>query len=212
MELTREAFERRLEHCRQHLEFFFETRPDPSDGFRAVELGTGWFPTVPVGLYLSGATEVWTFDIASLLSPARLRKMLDRFKEYDRTGELRKFLPRYQPERMAKLREVSEQAERCSPDALLKQINIHFRVQDACETGLEPGIVDLFVSTAVLEYIPYPVLKSILLEFKRTSSPQAVQSHYINLRDQYSYFDPKITPFNYLQYPAPKWRYFNSPL
>ena len=56
------------------------------------------------------------------------------------------------------------------------------------------------------------MLKAILLEFKRIGSAQSVQSHYVNLRDQFSYFDSTITPFNYLKYSAKQWRFLNSPL
>jgi len=212
LELTTKNFEVRLEHCHQHLEYFFEMKPERPDGFRALELGTGWFPTVPVGLYLCGAAEIWTFDIASLLRASQLKRMFLRFEESDQTGELRKRLPWVRPERMAKLREVSAAVGQCSPAALLERMNIHFRVRDAQQTGLEPASIDLIVSTGVIEYIPAHVLKSILTEFKRVGTPHAIQSHYVNLCDQYSYFDPTITPFNYLKYPARQWKYLNSPL
>src|SRR5438034_1639458 len=138
--------------------------------------------------------------------------MLGRFEEYDRTGELQKLLPRLLPKRMAQLRETAAGASQHSPSALLEQMNIHFRVRDARETGLEPATIDLFVSTSVLEYIPREHLNSILVEFKRIGSARAIQSHYLNLRDQYSYFDSSITPFNYLKYSSSQWRFLNSPL
>ena len=187
-------------------------RSDCPGDFKALELGTGWFPTVPVGLYLCGASEVWTFDIAPFVRPAQFQQMLGRFEEYDRAGELQKRLPRLRPERMGNLRVVSAAALRQSPAALLEQMNIHFRVRDARQTGLGPASIDLFVSTAVLEYIPRDMLKSILLEFQRIGAAHAVQSHYLNLRDKYSYFDASITPFNYLKYPGTTWKYLNSPL
>jgi len=40
----------------------------------------------------------------------------------------------------------------------------------------------------------------------------AVQSHYLNLVDQFSYFDRSITPFNFLKYSPRAWKYLNSPL
>src|SRR4051812_34577729 len=66
-------FELRLEHCRQHLENFFSQSPERQRGsFSVLELGTGWYPIVPVGLFLCGAADIWTFDIAPLLRPARV--------------------------------------------------------------------------------------------------------------------------------------------
>ncbi len=212
LDLPKQEFETRLDHCHRHLEAFLETRPAINGDWRVLELGTGWLPTVPVGLYLCGAAEIWTFDIAPLLRSAQVKLMLDRFAESERSGELQKRLPRLRPERLAKLREFSASWDSHSPAALLEKMNIYFRVRDAQQTGLESGSIDLFVSTAVLEYIPRAVLKSILQEFKRLGSAGAVQSHYINLRDHYSYFDLSITPFNYLKYTQRRWNYLNSPL
>jgi len=211
MDLPKEQFETRLDYCRHHLEAFLETRPVIGD-WRVLELGTGWFPTVPVGLYLCGAAETWTFDIAAFLRPPQLKLMLDRFAESEQAGELQKRLPRLRPERLAKLREFSANWDQRSPAALLEKMNIHFQVRDAQQTALPSGSIDLFISTAVLEYIPREVLKSILLEFKRLGSESALQSHYINLRDHYSYFDPSITAFNYLKFTPSQWKYLNSPL
>src|SRR6266404_6826830 len=77
LDLPKEQFEMRLDYCRRHLEAFLETRPAISGHWRVVELGTGWFPTVPVGLYLCGAAEIWTFGIAPWLieSQHRVRKV-----------------------------------------------------------------------------------------------------------------------------------------
>jgi len=212
LDLPKEQFEMRLDYCRRHLEAFLETRPAISGHWRVVELGTGWFPTVPVGLYLCGAAEIWTFDIAPFLRPAQVKLMLDRFAESEQSGELQKRLPRLRPERLAKLREFSANWDQRSPAALLEKMNIHCHVRDAQQTALPSGSIDLFVSTAVLEYIPREVLKSILLEFKRLGSARALQSHYINLRDHYSYFDPSITAFNHLKFTPSQWKYLNSPL
>ena len=77
--------------------------------------------------------------------------MLMRFEQYDRTGELQKFLPQLRPERMAQLREWIRGADRHSPAAFLEKMNIHLRVQDAQATGLPPTSVDLIFSTGVIE-------------------------------------------------------------
>src|ERR1041385_5886238 len=79
LELTIEQFETRLDHCHHHFNTWLETRAGQPGDVRVLELGTGWFPTVPVGLYLCGAAEIWTFDIAPFLRRGRLKVMLDRF-------------------------------------------------------------------------------------------------------------------------------------
>jgi hypothetical protein len=210
--LTPERFDLRLEFCRRHFDHFLECRPHRKQGFCVLELGTGWYPVVPLGLYLCGATEIWTFDIAPLLEPALLHQTLVRFDEYERKGTLRKLLPRLVPERLATLQEVASRGGPQPIETLLEPFRIRVRVRDAQDTGLPAGAVDLFVSTGVLEYIPREVLQSILREFKRVGSADAIQSHYVNLIDQFSYFDRSITPFNFLKFSSRSWKYLNSPL
>lgn len=212
LDLTPERFDMRLDYCRIHLENFLELRPSHARDFTACELGTGWFPVVPAGLFLCGASRIWTFDIAPLLSRQRLKEMFDLFEDFERAGRLRKLLPRLLPERLERFREIAKGVEASEPEKLLQQMEIHFEVRDAQNTGLKAGSIDLFVSTGVLEYIPPQVLKNILTEFRRVGSADAVQSHYLNLIDQYSYFDRSITPFNFLQYSPQRWKVYNSPL
>jgi hypothetical protein len=212
IELTPDRFNERLDFCRRHVENLIELGPKSQAGFRVLEIGTGWQPIVPIGLYLCGATEVHTFDIAPHLSAGRLRKLLEKFGEYAHSGELRKRLPQILPECMEKLQQLTEKFLDESPYRLLEKIGVHARVRDAQHTGLEPGTVDLIVSTGVLEYIPVPVLKNVLAETARVAAPGAVTSHYLNLIDQYSYFDSSIGPLNFLKFADSRWKIYNSPL
>src|SRR5262249_52045388 len=134
---------------------------------------------------------------------------MERFYEEERNGSLAKLLPRLKPDRMAALRELSPR-EWNSPTEALGRLKIHVRVRDAAETELGPGTIDLFVSTGVLEYIPRPALSAILREFKRVGVANAIHSHYLNLIDEYSYFDRSITAYNFLQYSTRQWRRLDS--
>src|SRR5438270_9010803 len=67
LELTNARFEDGLGNCRKHLEQLRRYGSTATDSFSAFELGTGWFPVVSIGLFLCGAREVWTWDIAPLL-------------------------------------------------------------------------------------------------------------------------------------------------
>jgi hypothetical protein len=205
-------FDLRLDYCRQHLEHFFNLRPLTGAGFSVLELGTGWYPIVPVGFYLCGATDIWTFDIAPLLRRSRVEATLQRFCEYHERGVLEKSLPWLRPERMARVREALKEAKTQKPEALLASMNIHALVRDASTTGLNSNSVDLFVSTSVLEYIPRHILVLMFSEFKRLSTPDAIMSHFINLLDEYCHFDKAITPFNFLKYSERQWKFLSSPL
>jgi hypothetical protein len=244
LELTPDRFEMRLNSCRRHLDHFLGEHSNQTRSFTALEVGTGWLPVVPVGFFLCGATEVWSFDIAPLLTPGGLRKVFHWFDEYARSGRLQRHLPRLLPERLARLGAIAalyasphsrgsgesgrsgaataapdlsagpvpSGLSREDPTVVLEQLHIHLRVRGAQDTGLPSKTVDLFTSTGVLQYIPGEVIKSMLAEFTRLGTASSVQSHYVNLVDQYSSFDKSISPLNFLQYSPRQWDWLNSSL
>jgi hypothetical protein len=210
--LDANGFEGRLSFCRRHLEHFFEAQPQRRRDFSVLDVGTGWYPVVPIGLYLCGASDIWTFDIAPLLRSSRLRLLLQYFIEYDQKGVLKTLLPWAEPERVAQLRIAIQRGDNDSPATLLNRLNIHALVRDAQHTGLQPASIDLFVSTSVFQYIPIEALEGMFAEFKRLASPNAAMSHYIGLWDQFSAFDRSITPLNFLRYSTNQWTWLRSPL
>jgi hypothetical protein len=206
------AFEFRLSYCRRYLEDFLEVRPECAGDFTAVELGTGWYPIIPIGLWLCGAKEIWSFDIVSLLKRERLKILLNCFCEYDRAGKLKNFLPALLPERMERLHEVARLVDTLTPEAVLEKINFHAVVRDAQNTGLPARSIDLFFSCVVLEHIPAAIQRNINAEFLRVASPRAVLIEFVDLKDQYAAFDHSISIFNFLKFSNGVWKWLNSPL
>src|ERR1051326_4369149 len=98
LSLPAHEFEAKLADCRKQLENYRSHSPFGS--FRAFELGTGWFPIVPVGMFLCGASCVTTCDIEPLLQSRRVRRVLEFFMEYASTGKLNSLLPGWMPERL----------------------------------------------------------------------------------------------------------------
>jgi hypothetical protein len=212
LELTDERFDCSLRNCRYHLDQFQRYRSTTSANFSVFEIGTGWFAVVPIGLFLCGATKVWTWDIAPLLKLDRLKLAIRRFLELEQAGLLREHLsPR--SERITLLREVMELSGPAKgPAQLLEKLGIHYRIGNARSTELPAQSVDLIVSDVVLEYLSPVSLSKIFREFRRISAPGAVMSHSINLSDEYASFDPKITSFNFLRYPDWLWRCMSNPI
>lgn len=185
--LTDEVFERKLAQCHRHLESY-----RAQHGIlprHVLELGTGWYPIVPIGLIDAGVERVTTIDVTPLCDLPRARAALERFG------------PRLP-------------ADPAATDAarLLEPLGVRVLVRDARESGLEQGSVDLFVSNNTLEHIPPTVLGEIMAEFRRLSAPGAVMDHFIDMSDHYAHFDRSITEFNYLRYSDRRWRPFNNRL
>lgn len=211
-ELGPGAFENLLERSRKHFDAFLKGQQTPPDNFTIVELGTGWYPTVPVALFLCGASEIWTFDIVKLLKRKRLKLLLEYFCDFDERGVLVAKLPWVQKERVQRLRQALADFPQKTPHEVLEQLNIHALIRDARTTGLAPASVDFFFSTAVLGHIPREVIDGIFREFKRIAKPRAIMSHFIGMKDQFSFFDHSLSSFNFLRYSDARWKQLDSPL
>lgn len=210
LELAPAEFAGKLHCCRKHVEFYQRHSPLVPKEFTALELGTGWFPIVPVGLYLCGASEIWSYDLVPLMRSDTFRRMVERFCQFHDSGELSRILPWVKPERLARLRKMLASTDGRSPESLLNDLNIHARIGDARRTELAAGSVDLVFSTVCFEHISRDVLGGLLAEFRRVCSKNAVMTHYIGLADQFASFDRSITPFNFLRYRENQWRWLNN--
>ena len=198
--------------CRRYYRSLATTRGSPPSEFDVVEIGTGWYPIVPVGLFLCGTRNIWTFDIAPLLRAERLHAMLGCFAELAADGRLNKALPELRPDRLKQLLELRHLAKDEPPEQWLARLHIHVAVRDARDTRLPDRCADLVFSWGVLEHIPEPVLRELVREFKRLLRPDGAMTHYIFTGDQYTYFDRSISYFNYLRFTDKQWRWLDSPI
>jgi hypothetical protein len=185
--LTEEVFERKLSQCHRHLESY--RTQHGSLPRHVLELGTGWYPIVPLGLTDAGVERVTTFDVNPLCDLARSRAAAQRFGS-GRRADL----------------------AAASAAELLEPFGIRVIVRDVRNSGLDPGSVDLFVSNNTLEHIPPPTLVEIMAEFRRLAAPGAVMDHFIDMSDHYAHFDRTISEYNYLRYSDRRWRPFNNRL
>lgn len=211
LHLNSSKFELKLYECKKHLGSFFSHMPTHSKtSFTVFELGTGWHPIIPVGLYLCGAAKIWAVDRVSLLSLARIREVLRFFIRYAEAGDIIKVLPWVHTDKIIKLRNAMEDKSLSSGPDILEKLNIFAIVCDARHTGLEGSSIDFFVSNTTLEYIPEDILKDFFVEFRRLASPTSLMSHLIITGDHYADIDNSITPFNFLKYSNCFWELFNS--
>lgn len=159
------------------------------------EFGAGWDLAGPLSMYALGVTRQHIVDITPC---ARLELVNGVIAELNRRGgELRR--PPGAP--LTSLRELEP------------RFGIRYRAPaDARATAL-PGVsVDCIVSTYTMEHIPEPDLRAILAEGRRILKPGGLVLSLIDYQDHYSYRDPSISVYNFLQYSGSQWRWFNSSL
>ena len=110
----------------------------------------------------------------------------------------------------ARIEAALSEPEGTAAPRLLDHVGVEARIADATNLGYAEGSFDLLISNNTLEHIPADTLTGIMTEFRRVGGADAVASHLIDLMDHYSFFDPSISMFNFLQYSESRWRWFNN--
>ncbi|MEM6782776.1 MAG: class I SAM-dependent methyltransferase [Bacteroidota bacterium] len=214
IDLEAGTFEDKLALSARHLDYYRShngvASAEPSPAPRVlVDIGTGWYPDLPLSAFLCGTQAVHTYDIDRLVKPERLRRLMAYYLDYADRGVLTQHLPGAQPDRVEQLRAVHDSGADTA-EGLLAPLGIHYHVHGAETSGLPDGCVDLIASTVVFEYIPWDPLMAVLRENRRILAPGGVMSHEIDLADQFHYHDASITPLNFYRFSDRAWRLVNN--
>jgi hypothetical protein len=200
----------RLEACRQHTRYYLAGGQRSIEGAKVVELGTGWFAIIPIGLFLQGASEIWTWDIVRHLRRDTFKRTIELFIQFEESNLLQEFLSDIKPDRLHKLHEVFALTDEKTPHELLEMLHIHALIGDVRRSALEPQSIDFVYSHQVLEHISPQLLSSLFIEFRRLLKRDGVMCHNIGLADQFANTDSSITPFNYLKFSKRQWKLFDN--
>jgi SAM-dependent methyltransferase len=173
-----------------------------------VEVGTGWYPALPICYWLAGARSCRTFDVTRRLNPKMTFRMLRRIEHH---------LPRIAEGSFRPLEEVqAAYASLChekTAENLLRAASIEYLApHDAAASGLPDASVDVVFSNNVLEHVPANAILRIMRETRRILRKGGLAIHSANCGDHYAYFDRSITPVNYLTYPERQWSKWNNNL
>lgn len=179
------------------------------EGIEIVEIGTGWFPLLPILFSLCGAKRIWTFDRTRHLNAALTFRGLRALGPHLPLVSEWSGVP--VPELERRLTQLLQTAPHLH--ALLAQARIRYQAPgDAADTKLPNASVDLVFSNSVLEHVPKPAVKQLFAESARILRPDGVAVHGVNCGDHYAYFDRQITQINFLQYSERDWALWNNDL
>lgn len=185
----------RLDKARWFLRRYREHGGDDPGVSQFFEFGAGWDLAGPLSMYSLGVNRQQVVDITPC---ARLELVNGVIAELNRRAAE---LPRPPGAPLESL------------DQLEERFGIRYRAPaDARSTSLAGASVDCVVSTYTMEHIPEPDLRAILAESLRILKPGGLVLSLIDYQDHYSYRDPAISVYNFLQYSEWQWRWFNSSL
>ncbi|NOT88919.1 MAG: class I SAM-dependent methyltransferase [Lysobacter sp.] len=175
---------------------------------RLMEVGSGWYPALPLACYLGGAARVYTCDLNRLLKPDLMRLCI---------GILGEALPRIATACQVPLADVQSRyrhllagADAADPADLSDGVIQYRAPADAADPGLEDGAVDIIFSNSVLEHVPPEAIERLHRASLRLLRPGGLIFHSVNCGDHYAYADPKVHQLNYLRFTDRQWAFWNN--
>jgi hypothetical protein len=169
-----------------------------------LEIGTGRRLTLPIALWLCGASQVITVDLNPYLKPELVFEDIAYLRDH-REMVIRMFGPRTENrgfhERLELLLNFKGELNK-----LLSLLNIRYMASaDAARLGIPDQSIDYHISFGVIEHIQRELLDGILVEARRVLKKAGLAVHYATLADPFSGDDDSISPVNFLRFSEEQW-------
>jgi hypothetical protein len=163
--LSDDYFYDRLGHAQEHLVSFrkYTNKTIPEN---SLEIGTGWYPVVPISFFLCGVQKIYSVDLVFLTSKERIKTTIGKFLEGNKFGKIKSYI-NYLPEKFIELESIYNEIENLSLDEILSRINVEYLIGDARKLSLADNSIELVNSNNTFEHIYPEILSPILAEFKR---------------------------------------------
>jgi ubiquinone/menaquinone biosynthesis C-methylase UbiE len=207
--LNDEYFLDRLGHAKEHIHYY-QNITGNSHPNSSLEIGTGWYPIVPISLFLIGSEKIYSVDIKMLTSKERIITTLEKFLEFHNSGKLKDFI-NYNSERFEVIKSVLKDTDNYDLSRILQLLKITYIIEDARKLSLVDNSIDLVNSNNTFEHIYPELLIPILKEFKRVVKKQdGVMSHFIDMSDHFAHFDKTINIYNFLRFSEKQWKWIDN--
>lgn len=204
VELTDAHFGYKVMHARDHLANF-KAYGKPSEDKLIFELGTGWYPVVPMLLYLTDCGQVLSADLQDWLRKEGQLATIDKLIEWRSNGKLAPYFPTINEHKWSVLKEISENPAAYDKAKINATIGLTTMLGDAAQSNIDAASIDFICSNNTFEHVHPGALKEILSEFKRIVKPGGVMSHFIDLSDHFAHFDTSLTIYNFLKFSRKQW-------
>ena len=156
----------KLEHARDHIRFLRQFGTTTTD-LQVLELGTGWYPIIPICYWLEDIGQVLSVDLSAWMTTETQMTAVKRLLEWKDAGRIDTYVMGRE-EKWEILRSVaSGDVQLGSVADLNKMIGLSTWVGDARHLPLEDHSIDFISSNNTFEHIYPVVLEGILKEFKR---------------------------------------------
>lgn len=153
-------------------------------GATVLEIGSGWFPVIPIMLSASGAERIIMSDLTPHMDRTTFAASLDFLKSH--------------------FREVLGPVENASMEDFRFEYNAPFRAD-----SITDGSIDFIISRTVLEHISVVELKNLLVQLRPKLALNGLMVHCIDHSDHLEHKDRSISKINFLTWSDRRHRFIN---
>ena len=207
--LSDDYFFDKLIHVKKHVEFYAKLKNDAKP-HTCFELGTGWYPVIPVALFLYGAAEIVTTDITPLSNKEKFIQTIEKFLDLKNQNKADFDYLFADAGKVAVLHNIIKNQVQLSFEEIQQKLHIKYIKQDARKLSFADGYFDFIVSNNVFEHIYPHLLIDILKEFTRVWAVGGVMSHFIDMSDHFAHLDKSINIYNFLQFTDKQWELIDN--
>jgi hypothetical protein len=200
-------FDEKIMLAAKHLAIFRNTNGSLPE--TTLEIGTGWFPVVPVVFWLCGVQNIVTYDHYPHLKTTLLRETIHYLKQPEMIAKLER-LPGFRKDRLEKLMAMPLQTLTVSE--LHPLFSIRYLSGKKALENRSPLKANLIHSNNTFAHIYSAELTCLLQQSNRHLAEHGIHSHQIDLCDHFAYFDREIPLFHFLRFTDNRWKRIDNPL
>jgi hypothetical protein len=199
----------RVNHALTHLLHLKENSSIAMQHVSVLEIGTGWYPIVPLVYMLSGLKQIYTCDIRVLFSSTSIDQSILAILELDREGDLKTHIPTLECDRIELLYLALKQKDAFSK---LRTLQISFERTDYHLDTYVDGRFQLITSNNTLQLVQAEKLPLWYSNMHRIAAKDAILSLAIDYTDEFAHSDHSISQFNFLSFSSVAWSFWTNKL
>jgi hypothetical protein len=199
----------KLHHASQHLKSQQQFGKVKLSEATVLEIGTGWYPVVPMALMLMGAKRIFTADIHPLYSANSINQSIHALLRLADQNKLEALLPGFHRDKLLRLQQALHAQSAASKMQILHLCPVCFIKPFQ---SLNKGPFDLIVSNNTLQFVEPTQIANLLDSLQRAMALRAVISLAIDYTDEFSHADSRIGPFHFLRFSKAQWRFWSNSL
>jgi SAM-dependent methyltransferase len=178
-------------------------------GMRIMEIGSGWYPTLPLCFALAGAASVDTVDTVRHMNERLVFRMRNALEPH--LARIAQLSGRGAADVR---RDYGEMRQAVTVRQLLATARVrYYAPHDAADAHwIADDALDMVYSNSVFEHVDPAAIPGIMAEARRVLKPGGLMLHEVACNDHYAHFDRSISFVNYLQFEERQWRRWNNRL